>query len=255
MAAAAMVVGLLVPLMSVGIASAYTFPSTNDENRTNGHPHVNLLSTDVGEVTLEFVNNTNSLAYFEVRVDGELPTGNSHPVVGGNIYTENSVCVDNRAIPHQDCIAGSEAQVTFSADEKVEVRLALGGERDWDFDWVTFYVDQLVIEPSVKMCVSYYTGKVVTPARNGPCPSGYADIFQYERDEYKFCENTYTGALEYRIWGNCGAGRTEHVIPDDGDLLTCVSRYTGHNRAVGSHAQCRSSETPGGVFVSVLVVN
>ncbi len=29
---------------------------------------------------------------------------------------------------------------TFTANATVEVRLALGGERDWDFDWTTFYV-------------------------------------------------------------------------------------------------------------------
>lgn len=27
---------------------------------------------------------------------------------------------------------------TFDADETVEIRLALGGERDRDFDWTTF---------------------------------------------------------------------------------------------------------------------
>jgi hypothetical protein len=29
---------------------------------------------------------------------------------------------------------------TFTANSTVEIRLALGGERDWDFDWVTFEV-------------------------------------------------------------------------------------------------------------------
>jgi hypothetical protein len=120
-------------------AFAYDFPSTNDENRTNGHPHVNQVSVDVGEVTLDFVNTTNSLAFFEYRIDGVvLTSGASHPVVIGD-FIYPGVCVDNRvspACPPQSSLITR----TFTAVEKVEVRLALGGERDWDFDWVTFNV-------------------------------------------------------------------------------------------------------------------
>jgi hypothetical protein len=33
-------------------------------------------------------------------------------------------------------------------------------------------------------------------------------------------------------------------MPDDGDLLTCVNRYTGANRWVEDHASCLPTELP-----------
>lgn len=128
-----------VVLLTTGlIAAAYTFPSTNAYNQANDLPHVNLIDVQIGNVTLEFVNNTNSLAFFEYRIDGTvLTSGTAHPVVTGD-YIYPGVCVDGRAAPA--CGNGDPEVRTFSASEKVEVRLALGGERDWDFDWTTFYV-------------------------------------------------------------------------------------------------------------------
>lgn len=117
-------------------AAAYTFPSTNDANRAAGLPHVNLVDTGPGTVTLEFVNETSSLAYFEYRIDGATAGTNPHPVVIGNVV-HPGVCVDGRTVPV--CAAGPVVQ-TFSATATVEVRLALGGERDWDFDWTPFSV-------------------------------------------------------------------------------------------------------------------
>lgn len=114
-------------------ALGYDYPSTNDLNRTNGWPHVNLVSADLESVTLEFVNDTNSLAFFEVRIDGEVRTGGtSHPVVAGD-FVYPGVSVDGRGVATPVVVT-----TTFEASETVEVRLALGGERDWDFDWVTF---------------------------------------------------------------------------------------------------------------------
>jgi len=124
-------------LSSFAQASAYTFPSTNDINRANGHPHVNFVNNDVGEATLEFVNNTNSLAFYEYRIDGAvLTSGTAHPVVTGD-FIYPGICVDNRSAPVCD---GTPQVHTFTADEFIEVRLALGGERDWDFDWTQFDV-------------------------------------------------------------------------------------------------------------------
>lgn len=128
-------VSLLTATMA-GTAFAYDYPSTNDANRANGWPHVNLVEADLNSITLEFVNATNSLAYFEYRIDGEiLTTGTAHPVVTGE-FIYPGVSVDGR---------GASAPVVvereFEASATVEVRLALGGERDWDFDWVTFEVN------------------------------------------------------------------------------------------------------------------
>lgn len=125
-------------MISVSFAHAYSFPSTNDANRTDDLPHVNLVSQDVGEVTLEFVNDTSSLSFFEYRIDGEvLTSGTGHPIVAGD-YIYPGVCVDGR--PSPACGDGTPEIRTFSADSYVEVRLALGGERDWDFDWTRFDV-------------------------------------------------------------------------------------------------------------------
>lgn len=117
-------------------AFAYDFPSANDANRAAGLPHVNLVGSEAGEVTLEFVNDTNSLAFFEYRIDGETPEScnEPHPVVTEDcIYP--GVAVDSRNI--EETVTTTR---TFEAGSTVEVRLALGGERDWDFDWVTFQV-------------------------------------------------------------------------------------------------------------------
>jgi hypothetical protein len=121
----------------VGIAAAYDFPSTNADNRANGFPHVNEVGQDNCEVTLEFVNDTNSLAFFEYRIDGVTPDSATtpHPVVSGDVIYPG-VSVDGRGEPNPVVVTE-----TFEAFETVEVRLALGGERDWDFDWTTFEVE------------------------------------------------------------------------------------------------------------------
>lgn len=158
-----MMVAIGIAALAIGsfaaIVLASTFPSTNGDNRVNGHPHVNLIDVGIGEVTLEFVNETNSLTSFEYRIDGEVPPGaaQTHLIVNADgehdynfatgelgppprDYVYQTVCVDNRPSPHPSCVAGSLETRTFEASETVEVRLALGGERNWDFDWVTFEV-------------------------------------------------------------------------------------------------------------------
>lgn len=119
---------------------AYEFPSTNDENRSAQLPHVNVVETGVGYVTLEFVNTTNSQAFFEYRIDGVQQGTTAHPIVGGDVI-HPGVCVDNRVPEKAEC-GGPTTHVTktFTANATVEVRLALGGERQWDFDWVSFDV-------------------------------------------------------------------------------------------------------------------
>lgn len=116
-------------------AFAYDYPSTNEANQANGFPYVELVSQDVGEVTLRFVNDTNSLAFFEYRIDGQVvSSGTPHPVVTGE-FIYPGVSVDSRGVAEPVI-----TEQTFQAEETVEVRLALGGERDWDFDWVSFSV-------------------------------------------------------------------------------------------------------------------
>jgi hypothetical protein len=125
-------------LTTATAAAAYDFPSTNDANRVAGLPHVNLVSAGPGSVTLEFVNPRNSVAFFEYRIDGQTVGTTPHPVVTGDVI-HPGVCVDGRATPAPGC-ASDVAVQTFAASSTVEVRLALGGERDWDFDWTPFAV-------------------------------------------------------------------------------------------------------------------
>ena len=154
-----LVVLLIIP--SLLMADGYTFPSTNELNKTKqvpgrigqDAPYVNQDSVDVGEVTLEFINDSNSLAFFEYRIDGEsLSGGTSHPVVIGD-YIYPGICVDGRIIPV--CSPGPVVQ-TFNANEYVEIRLALGGERDWDFDWTRFDVLPKNNGPADKVTGSYW---------------------------------------------------------------------------------------------------
>lgn len=133
-------VSLVTDNTSTGVplpTGTHTFASTNAANATGDLPHVLFEAVGVEQVTLKFVNNTNSLAFFEVRIDGEvLTSGNAHPIVSGD-FIYPGVCVDGRAVPA--CDAGPVLE-TFSAGATVDIRLALGGERDWDFDWTRFYV-------------------------------------------------------------------------------------------------------------------
>jgi Calx-beta domain len=125
-------------LMTASPASAYDFPSTNDANRVAGLPHVDLVSTGPGNVTLRFVNPRSTATSFEYRIDGQTVGSTPHPVVIGDVIYPG-VCVDGRPIPIPGCSAGTTVR-TLPASATVEIRLALGGERDWDFDWTPFAV-------------------------------------------------------------------------------------------------------------------
>ena len=130
------ILGLAVAVMAVGlvgvsgaVASSHA-PSTNDQNRTNGWAHVNQLSQDIGETTLEFVNPRNFASCFEYRTDGDtsqaVATANPNPAV------------DDR-YPHL-CVDADSVEMTFEANEYVEVRMVFGAESDERFDWTRFDV-------------------------------------------------------------------------------------------------------------------
>lgn len=138
---------LLIPLFGyiffIGVAStvfAYTFPSTNEDNKNGTNPvrsgvgpHVNLVEAKVGEVVLELVNPYNYSACFEYRSDGESSQYGDiypHPVVTGDFWY------------YYECLTNETKQLTLQAENYAEVRLAVGAERDWDFDWTQFEVIQ-----------------------------------------------------------------------------------------------------------------
>lgn len=125
---------LLSALMALSVASVpafasgYAYPSTNDANRTAGGPHVNVVDTDFGEVTLEFVNPKSYTVCFEYRTDGDTSQATGNP--------NYNPAVDD-LYPFL-CLNNNSAQQTFTVDEFVEVRSTFGAERDWDFDWTAF---------------------------------------------------------------------------------------------------------------------
>ena len=181
--------------LTPGVALADSgFPSTNDANREAGHPHVNLLSAGEDHVTLEFVMNYPFLAFFEYRIDGEespyigTEWENTHPIVDedgnwryddpdfpdftdpgpGNYYyliglDPSGNFVDSRVVNETTRVD------TFNVEEKIEVRLALGAERDYDFDWVTFYVEEYDAAPAVAARLLEEAG---IPHRYGSGPTG-----------------------------------------------------------------------------------
>ncbi|MEZ4570770.1 MAG: choice-of-anchor Q domain-containing protein [Thermomicrobiales bacterium] len=91
-----------------------------------------------------------------------------------------------------------------------------------------------VRQATYPLCVPRTTGAVTSPLRGG-CGDGTIAIEPYNQT---FCIGTWTGRLLYLFGRPCDPPRLTHTMPDDGDLLTCVSLYTGPTRWVRSHAQC-----------------
>jgi hypothetical protein len=110
--------------MAFGAVDAVT-PSTNDENRTKGWAHFNVIDTRVGEVDIQFVSTRNFSSCFEYRSDGEDtadPRDNFNTDIEDGLWP--FLCVNN-----------STETLTLSALEYVEIRMVFGGERDERFDW------------------------------------------------------------------------------------------------------------------------
>ena len=123
---------LLTSVLMAGTALASSHaPSTNDANRTNGWAHVNQLSQDIGETTLEFVSTRNFYSCFEYRTDGD----ESQKIADDNFNTE----VDDGLYPYT-CVRNQTIEQTFEANEYVEIRMVFGAEKSERFDWTRFDV-------------------------------------------------------------------------------------------------------------------
>ncbi len=237
---------LAVGLMAGAVgAEGYVFPSTNDLNRDQlvpgreGQvvPYVNLVSAGADYVELEFVNGSNSLAFFEYRIDGEIRTsGTAHPVVLGD-FIYPGVGVDGRGNPETLLTPR-----TFNANEKVEIRLALGGERDWDFNWTTFYTvpeikyeaapavaNRLLKEAGVNnrygrgRTGGNYIADVARHAESGGF-EGVSSVFEYEYAIADFLNNTegYPAGVAYPVseLQSVVYEGTGDKFGDVGDILT-----------------------------------
>lgn len=103
-------------------------------------PHVLFNSSAPGSVFLDFFNFAPGLAFFETRIDGIATGTTPHPVVGEDdtIHFGTRVESGNELLNQE-----------FMATNFVDIRLALGGESDYRFDWVRFDVESAEVpEPA-----------------------------------------------------------------------------------------------------------
>ncbi len=98
--------------------------------------------------------------------------------------------------------------------------------------------DEVLAAEQLPLCVNGYTGAVSTPW-SGKCPPG-----QQTRPCHRDSRINPHRSGSLRWCWTVRAGVPTHLMPDDGALLTCVSRYTGSNRAVTDHTQCLAYELP-----------
>ena len=97
-------------------------------------PYVSSPGNGPGYVDLFFYNPASGGAFFEYRLDGIATGTTTHPVIGGDtIHAGFGVGFSDPARP------ASRSEQVY-ASQFVDVRLALGGERDWDFGWTRFEV-------------------------------------------------------------------------------------------------------------------
>lgn len=110
--------------------NALNFASQTPGRVGQDAPHVLFSSNAVGSVTLEFFNPAAGAAFFEFRIDGVQTGATAHPVVTGDtIHSGINIGTGPAGVAQE-----------YMATQFVDVRLALGAERDWDFDWVRFEV-------------------------------------------------------------------------------------------------------------------
>jgi hypothetical protein len=237
-------------LSSARATSLDPFPSTN-ENNTNrtvpgrmdqSAPYVSLVSSTADTVTVKFVNHTNSQAFFEVRKDG-VEAGSDRPLhynpckpstnplpkacLGLKYLSDNEryyaggISVDNRL---SQVVRTSERTETFSINSSLEVRLALGGERDWDFDWTPFYVLQAPDAPT-NLQVKDSANKLIS---NGGFTNSYSVAASWGAVEE-------AASYEYSYWNNIPGNRykegTRYII-NNGNRTT---RSGSYNQGEGTH--------------------
>jgi hypothetical protein len=194
-------------MMIAGVAFAYDYPSTNQDNREAEGPHVNLVEAGMDYVELEFVNPESYLACFEYRSDGDV-----EPVIDEDHYNPD---IDDALYPYVCVNDGVESKV-IEAEEYVEARLTFGAERDWDFDWTPFYVKAGIVSPEEEEVI--YTneelalvardfeaadGGVQWAVRKGTCAAGtdtVAGNVDGYSDDFNWEEGVFTSQLDIFEW-------------------------------------------------------
>ena len=140
LAAFAMVTMVALVAAPPDVSAEYLFQSSNSANTLTGAPHVDLVSAEPGNVTLRFSTNEAGFAFIEYRIDGvTIPNTFPNPVTGDPL--QKYVCVEMDHYPAYCTGEAVSVEKSFSAQEKVEVRLAWTSNPDWSFDWTAFTVD------------------------------------------------------------------------------------------------------------------
>ena len=92
------------------------------------------------------------------------------------------------------------------------------------------------------LCVDRYTGRVISPSTNQCTPPNQIEIETPGDYPLTFCISRASKALHHFFNRPCPTNFMTHIVPDNGELLTCVNRATGHHRAVRDHSQCVATE-------------
>lgn len=165
-----LVFSLIIPYGFIpGDVFAYDFPSTNEQNasrETPKHigkltPYISLEEVGIGYVTLKFHGSYVGYHYFEYKIDDSIvDSGTPHQTLLGEFE-----------YPGIGVYPNTSTTRTFYANEKVQIRLALGAENDWYFDWTRF--DVLTRPPQVKG-LTIYDGHKSDPEKKLGC-GGYTN--------------------------------------------------------------------------------
>lgn len=101
----------------------------------------------------------------------------------------------------------------------------------------------VVGESTYTLCVSLFTGQVLSPAGD-ECGPYQIELETPSATPLVFCIQNFSQSVTYNFGNPCGPYTQTHTVPDDGDLLTCVSMFTTQNRRVFDHVQCTQYESP-----------
>ncbi len=90
------------------------------------------------------------------------------------------------------------------------------------------------------LCANPYTGAISSSLDGQGCAAWQNELVV--PGDVTFCINRWTGKISWYASQPCPPSMQTHTLPDDGDLLSCVSSYTGANRWVLDHSQCNRYE-------------
>ena len=104
-------------------------------------------------------------------------------------------------------------------------------------------VEQLVRDTTFPLCANLWNGQLHSPL-NGVCPPNHFELPTPSTQPLAFCVNYYSGGITFAGIHSCNPVERLHVVPDNGDLVTCVNLHNGRLKHAFSPAQCGQFEFP-----------